>query len=354
MIMKKIAQVTLLCASLIGGFSTLECTRAITMRGAPVVAGTATPSAAVQSVQNTIMQVIVSNPDFKAELATIQKFIATPSVPATYLSYNYILQKIDQSTNASEAIGAIEILEKAIMHKYHYDAYLIGCYTPGVSIFFSGIKYSYLNPLAWFSAEDKTATALLNELQYLSKIAEIHSMLLAKRLALTVESYRHWKRNMAIAIAVYFAADALGRGWKNSSLESLRYQGLSGGSAVAQKFGENVITGSQATASAAAYLGRKSYQLSQPLVKAICYGASGFAESTPPNKTSHQDHAQDEDQAESAISISTLPKQLMHGAAYLKDITTAYAQNVSELYQQIKPSSTPQVPLYPEPRISEF
>src|SRR5688500_17577955 len=98
-----------------------------------------------------IMDTIMNNPNFADEEAAIRQFCKTPVGQQITLSYQQIVQRIRQSTDTAGAIAVIEAFEKAIMNQYHYDTYAIGSYRPWQSIFITGIKYSWINPIKWIN-----------------------------------------------------------------------------------------------------------------------------------------------------------------------------------------------------------
>lgn len=226
-----------------------------------------------------IMDTIMNHPEFQTEAQTIKEFLNIPITQANIpYSSQQIIQKVQQSTDWQKAIAVIEAFEKALMHRYHYDLYLCGSYHPWSSMFITGIRYSWgiptkwINPANWMSENNPIATQILLELEYLARIAHLHSYVTGKRLDCMVQSYRHWRRNLALCILAYFSADAYGRGWKNSSLNDLCKGGLSNTPVLTQKFGENIINAAAGIATGSKMAYHYGYKVVQPVVDAICYG----------------------------------------------------------------------------------
>jgi len=226
-----------------------------------------------------IMDTILNNSQFQAEAQTIKEFLNIPITQANIpFSSQQIIQKVQQSTDWEKAIAVIEAFEKALMHRYHYDLYALGSYRPWQSIFITGIKYSWMdpikwiNPMNWVSENSPTATQILTELEYLARIAHLHSYVTGKRLEYTVQSYRHWRRNLALTVLAYFSADAYSRGWKGSSLNDLCKGGLSNSPIMIEKFAENVVGATTGIAALTKQAANRGYKIAQPIVDAICYG----------------------------------------------------------------------------------
>ncbi|MCX5924532.1 MAG: hypothetical protein NTZ68_03860 [Candidatus Dependentiae bacterium] len=175
--------------------------------------------------RGVIMYTLFTNPLFAAELATITAF---NGVAINNVSYQAIMDNLAKTTNTAEATATVKAFEKVIMYLYDYRAYAYGNYKPGTSIFVTGIKWSWISPLAYFDPKNYTSDnnpelhQLIDELSNLSGIAKKHSAKEGVRLELTVHSYRHWRRNLVITAATYLGADMYCKGgFTGSSLQSL-------------------------------------------------------------------------------------------------------------------------------------
>ncbi len=169
-----------------------------------------------------------TNPTLAAANAAIAQFDGQGQ---SFRSYQAIITNIGQSINTQLAIDAVKAFESVIMHLYDYDAYMIGGYKPGLSVFMpTGIRWSWINPLtylslkSYFSDNDDRLKQLINELDKLANVVKIHSSAEYLRIKATAESYRNWRRNTMLAIAAYLAADSIHNGWNNSIVNQF-YQG---------------------------------------------------------------------------------------------------------------------------------
>lgn len=186
-------------------------------------------------VRGAIMKAVIDhnpiNPNAHPTLAAANAAIAVfDGQGQNFRAYQTIVTNIGQSINTQDAINAVKAFESVIMHLYDYDMYLIGGYKPGVSMFFTGVRWSWINPLAYvspksyFSDNDARAKQLIDELDKLAEAVKIHSGFEYARIKATVHSYRHWRRNMMLAVAAYLAADAYKHGY-NDSIVNQFYQG---------------------------------------------------------------------------------------------------------------------------------
>ncbi|MFA5998524.1 MAG: hypothetical protein WC747_00690 [Candidatus Babeliales bacterium] len=154
--------------------------------------------------RGVIMYTLFTNPLFAAELATITQFNGQA---INNVSYQTIMDNLAKTTNTAQATATVKAFEKVIMYLYDYRAYAYGNYKPGTSIFVTGIKWSWINPLAYFdpksyiSDNNPELHQLIDELSNLSSVAKKHSVKDGIRLELTVHSYRNWRRNLIIATA---------------------------------------------------------------------------------------------------------------------------------------------------------
>jgi len=291
-----------------------------------------------------IMETIMSNPDFHKEKEAIQTFLNLTVNHSLNQSYQQIIQSIGESTHAAESIAVIEAFEKALMHKYHYDTYLVGSYRPWQSIFFTGIKYSWVNPAkwinprAWISDQDPNLKQILEEMESLAKVANKHSIITAQRINATVQSYRHWRRNIALAIVAYLAADTCKRG-RDSSICDLGRGGLHGmliGNSesntpiILEKFADNLCSAANFTQKATVTCASIAYQITKPVINLALYGTQGTqatetVTSSPGIKTKFRNWWNKT--SEPALQpAQTTPRW----GAYFKDTAASYVKQVQD------------------------
>lgn len=235
-----------------------------------------------------IMNTLLGDPNFKKEALAIKKFLGLDEKQQIPLSYQQIMQLVQQSTNAELSIPVLEAFEKTLLHQYHYDNYLIGSYQPWQSIFFTGIKYSWVNPTKWFnptewmsSNTDPNLNQILTELAFIARVAQKHSIVTSTRMSATIESYRNWKRNMGLTIVAYLGADVVKRGFGKSSLYDLYAGGLSNSPAVVAKFSDNIYSGARFVKKATITGAAVTSAITKPIVNAILYGAQPTITPTP-------------------------------------------------------------------------
>lgn len=123
-------------------------------------------------------------------------------------SYQEIMTDLkNPRITSQEATKVIEMFELIIMGMYDDKAYYCGGYTPGMSMFTTGIRKNLFH-----SENDKVLNQYLDELNELAAIAAVHNSLTAFRLRRTIDSYRNWKTYLGIACLTYLAADTLIQG----------------------------------------------------------------------------------------------------------------------------------------------
>lgn len=229
-----------------------------------------------------VMQTILTNPNFVNEINTIKAFLGLNMAQPINMSYQQIMQLVQQSTGSNQAIAVIEAFEKALMHQYHYDTYIVGSYQPWQSIFFTGIKYNWLspiqwiNPTSWINYNDPNLNQIMKELSFLGKIAQRHSTITSQRINATVASYLHWRQYVTIIITTYFAADMCKRGWNNSSLYDLYSGGLTNSPTMLVKLADNLCSASKFTAIATITSAKCAYSITKPIINLILFGAHGY------------------------------------------------------------------------------
>ncbi|HSW77109.1 MAG TPA: hypothetical protein VLG50_08680 [Candidatus Saccharimonadales bacterium] len=169
--------------------------------------------------RGTIMYTIFTNPLFANELATIARFDGNPINNLS--SYQQIMENLAKTTNTAQAIEVTKAFERTIMYLYDYRAYTYGNYKPWNSIAVTGIKWTWVNPLAYFNPKNYVSdnnpelTQLIDELDNLTQIVKKHSAKEGIRLELTVHSYRYWRAYAAattvacVATAWYYKQNIL-------------------------------------------------------------------------------------------------------------------------------------------------
>lgn len=168
-----------------------------------------------------------TNPTLAAANAAIANFDGQGQF---FRSYQTIVANIAQSTKSQAAVDAVKAFESVIMYLYDYDIYFCGGYKPGTSIFVTGVRWSWFNPLSflslksYFSDNDARAKQLIDELDNLANAVKIHSGIEYARIKATVHSYRHWRKNMMLLLIAYLGADAYKHGYENSLVNQF-YQG---------------------------------------------------------------------------------------------------------------------------------
>jgi hypothetical protein len=192
----------------------------------PLQLGDADTRRAGQLTRGAIMKAIVDNnpANILADPKLMQANMAIAAFDKrgqNFNTYDVILENIRQSTKAHEAIAAVQAFETVIMHLYDYDTYAYGSYAPWQSIFVTGVRYRSV-----FKDSDKLK-ALIDELEILSDVVGVHSTRESLRLKATVHSYRHWRRNLAIACAAHLMLDAYVNGADKSLVNQFYHKGLS-------------------------------------------------------------------------------------------------------------------------------
>ncbi len=171
-----------------------------------------------------IMNTIITNPEFTAELTTVHNFLNISRANTHGLpSYEEIVDALQISTNNNGAIAVIEAFEKAIMRYLHYNHYICSIEGKNINIFFTGIKYNWfypsewINPTSWLSSNNSAEIRqLIDELEQLSIIASKHSIITSKRLQIKINAYRSWKQN-SIAFITILSTIGAGLYIKNKS-----------------------------------------------------------------------------------------------------------------------------------------
>lgn len=285
--------------------------------------------------RGVIMDTIITNPNFANEEIAIAQFLGIPLAQPINFSYQQIMQRVQQSTDAAQAITVIEAFEKALMHQYHYDTYAVGSYQPWQSIFFTGIKYSWMNPAKWInptywiSDNDPNLNQIMNEMAFLGRAAYKHSYVTSKRISATVESYRHWRRNMALTVVAYFAADAYKHGLNESSLHDLYAGGLTSGPVITAKLVGNLYSGSKFATTTATACAQYAYSATKPIVNLVLFGAENKKPELPsivPQRFRNWWNKKTNTPEQEA------PKVEAHWKDYFKDTAASYAKQVQDRF----------------------
>lgn len=223
--MKKLFLSMMLCAS----FGLLQAT--YVPADGPLTLGDAGTSLAVNrgAIMGSIVNATPQNANVVFYLAKlrIQTFYGMQSANNNFPTYQKLMNDISVTTKTQEAVNVVKSIEAILMHLYDYDTYLCGRYRPGQSIFVTGIRYNNI----FF--DDAKLKQLINELENLANVVSVHSATMSARLKMTVHSYRHWRRNLALTCAVYLAGDAIKHGVKDSIVNQFYQGGLSNSGEIA-------------------------------------------------------------------------------------------------------------------------
>lgn len=225
--------------------------------------------------RGAIMHAIINDPkliDANAAIAAFDK-----NSPPNFRSYQQILDNINQSTDYETSLKALCAIEDAIMHLYDYKVYALGSHKRGISIFFTGIKWSwllpntYFNSRNWTSDNDPELSQLIDELSQIATITQKHSPIASLRMKATIQSYKHWRRNLAISTLVYLSANLVNSGWKDSSLNELTH-GLTRLPTVAKNLCFDTGNAILAVTYGVTLGTRATWKLTKPVRKFILYG----------------------------------------------------------------------------------
>jgi len=225
--------------------------------------------------RGAIMNALMTNPDLNDELLAVQEF---DGQGVNLRSYQQIMENLQSSTASQSALPALQAFEKVVMHLYDFRAYALGSYKPGISIFVTGIKWSWINPLSYLnpknyiSDNDPALHQLIDELANIAKVTKIHSVPTAERMNITVNSYRHWRRNIALACALYLTMNACARGWKDSCAKDLKDNGLESIPTIATTALVDTMDATKSLYNGAAYVGCKGYNIVAPCINVLLHG----------------------------------------------------------------------------------
>lgn len=196
-----------------------------------------------------------------------------------FSSYQQIIGQLRQTTNNDLANSVVEAFETVIMHMYDYRIYVFGGYRKWQSIVATGIH----SPFSYFSSQ-KTAECkqLIDELDKLAEIVHPHNLATSLRIKTTVESYRHWRRNLALTCAAYLAADACQNGLEKSTAYLLYEKGLSNSPSIVWNGLKNNFAWTKEgfILVAKGLYGTWEYGI-KPAGKACLWGAEAFEEKKP-------------------------------------------------------------------------
>lgn len=198
--------------------------------------------------RGTIMQIITNNPDFAQECAAIRTFLNIPNNGAINQTYQNIVTHVKNAPAYQPgALETLEAFEKAIMHHLHTQNYIIAFENKWLNIGITGIRWNWVNPSKWlqpsywYSDNSPILQDCMQELLALATIADNHSIITATRMRAIVESYLHWRRNIAAAIGVYLTANLVHNGWQKSSLKMLKSGGFDNIGKVTNQAGKDIV-----------------------------------------------------------------------------------------------------------------
>lgn len=230
----------------------------------------------VFSIDKVIMNTILNNPEFKTERKHVRYFLRNFNIDNDYKKLLNVINEFNPGD--IRAINAINAIERSIMYCLRSQNYIISVENKWVNIFALGIKWdwvnpkSWLNPVKWLTENDPMVTLCMNELSNVAKVAEKHSLVTSLRIKAKVDSYLHWKKNLMIAISTYLAANALGRGWKDSSVNSIKVNGLNSTLNVIKQVRRDIIDTCYYGSSAICTGSKTLADFIKPVVGTIVYG----------------------------------------------------------------------------------
>jgi hypothetical protein len=236
----------------------------------------------------TIMKTILHDPNFEEERNAIKTFLQSTTINQNYQA---IISAINNApANMPGALESLEAFERAIMNYIHSENYIFTIENKWLNVFVTGVRWNWINPKCWiqpsywFSDNSRILEQCMQELSTISNIAKKYSIITSARMKATVESYLHWRRNIAILITAYFAGNLMHHGWKKSSLKMLKNGGLENLEKVAIQ-GSKDIANFTGYSLNAVYNGVNSLtKWIQPLTKFILHG-----DQTPDKKITSPD-----------------------------------------------------------------
>lgn len=138
--------------------------------------------------------------------AILHVFTKTP-VHAQLPLYQDIIESLKTSLNNARSIAVLEVFERAIMKRVHYEHYIY--YTEGkwTNMFFTGIQKPSFDWLTLSTSAD--ISQLMHELKQLAQIAKRHSLALSLRLNNKADSYLYWKTRTLKTLGALITAGGL-------------------------------------------------------------------------------------------------------------------------------------------------
>lgn len=225
--------------------------------------------------RGVIMHALMQNATLQNELQAVAKF---DGQGPNLRTYQQIMNNLKNSTSSADALAALKAFEKVIMHLYDFRAYAYGSYKPGISIFATGIKWSwinpasYLNPQNYISDNDPELHQLLSELLNVARVTSLHSIIEGQRMSLTVYSYRNWRKNVAIACTAYLITNLCARGWKESALKDIKDNGLLSTPSVTVKTFKDAASATCLLYSGGKYIAKTAYKVTEPVINVLVNG----------------------------------------------------------------------------------
>jgi hypothetical protein len=228
-----------------------------------------------ECTRGVIMHALMQNPALQNELQAVVKF---DGQGPNLRSYQQIMDNLKNTTSSVEALAALQAFEKVIMHLYDFRVYAYGSYKPGVSVFVTGIKWSWINPASYFdpknyiSDNDPELHQLLSELLNVARVTSIHSTVEGQRIALTVYSYRNWRKNLAITCTAYLITNLCARGWNESVLKDIKDHGLLSTPSVTVKTFKDAASVTGSIFGGGRYIAGKVYKVTAPIMNVLVNG----------------------------------------------------------------------------------
>jgi hypothetical protein len=183
-----------------------------------------------------IKDIISNDASFYEERNAINSFITQQNLINP--TYQDMVTRIGFTQGCiAGGLEVLEAFERAIMYYIHQQNYFVSFEDKWLNIFVKGIQ----KPTCWFT-DNRMLRQCMNELSILAQITEKYSAISSMRMQATVESYLHWRRNMAIAAGTYLIANGIfRRDFKKSPLGLLIHGGLMNSPKIITQFKDDVV-----------------------------------------------------------------------------------------------------------------
>lgn len=189
-----------------------------------------------QNQLGIVKDIILNDANFQEERNAVNSFITQHNLGNT--TYQNIVTQIRFSDAClPDGLEVLEAFERAIMYYIHKQNYITTIENKWLNIFVTGIRW----PSQWLT-DSPILQQCMRELSTLAQITEKYSTISSTRMKLTIESYRHWRKNMLIAMGTYLVANGIfRRDFKKSPLGILMHGGLMASPKVITQFKDDVV-----------------------------------------------------------------------------------------------------------------